>query len=228
MIYTGKREKTGFIVLTCEDNGKRRADGVEVLPVLPMWTNDVRTWTTEYGVRQLTLDVFLDYFDEWPTSVDLQRKESGIRAWMPHLAYTTRMAQIVELNQTYHGDHRNYWELTTAQLKLWLDDWSLENHAKWAKAKYGNTYIGEPYDQWEARLLQVYKDLQMETELGLVWKWKGYVCGYQPYHLAVLWLRDRYSKMFEHIRPISIGETMESLRMASMTMVIPDPDDWEF
>lgn len=69
--------------------------------------------------------------------------------------------------------------------------------------------------------------MEIDVPLSEVWVWKAYLCGYQLYHAAHLWLRDRYHTLFTFVRPTA-GQKVEELRLKAMTMVIPEPDHWEF
>lgn len=189
------------------------------LPLCERWSG-AHSWDNEYGVRQLALDLMLDFFGESPTIVQLQAKEDGTAAWFPHLAYFGELVKLVTTPTITH------WELSRGQLTAWFEDWALSTHRTFSLAKYGPSYVGEPFAAWERRLATMLgqNGARSLPEIGVTraWSWKAYLAGYIPAHVAYLWACEQNLALRRRLYP----DTPMSVQTVWDT--VPNPEDYPF
>jgi hypothetical protein len=168
-------------------------------------------------VRQLSLDLLIDYFNEVP--YDLQLKDKGSLAWLPHLGYYGRIAPM------FFGGCDS-WVMPHAHIDDWVRSWAIGNHRKFAQVKYGDSYIGETYDEWRQRLADLFKDHGAPSlrAAGVtdIWAWRAYLSGYQATHIAYVWACDKIKELRLLIYPDL------PTNLSNVWSEIPTDDDKEF
>jgi hypothetical protein len=173
-------------------------------------------------LRQLTLDLLIDYFEEKPTRSDLQLKDKGFMAWLPHLGYFSRISPMF-----LRMEENAVWELPQAHIHDWVESWAIGNHRKFAKAKYGDSYAGESFDDWTQRLETLFADHGAPTleNAGVtrVWAWRAYLSGYQATHIAYVWACSKIKELRQVIYP-----GLPATKLETVWSVIPTANDEAF
>ena len=204
--YHGYLEPGGTPYVRVEGETLRNEDheDVELAPqglAMYVFYGPTHDWSTETGLRQLALDIMIDYFGETPNVIELRRREHDVAAWMPHLAYFSQLSPLVRSEQ---------WVITHSQVHEWVGDWISDEHTRRALSRYEGVYTPMPYALWSDLLDTLIVEqhiLELRVELAThAYRVKTYIAGYHPWDLVLRWVREHLTAVEHPRRPAAIED----------------------
>lgn len=107
------------------------------LAMFPVHTNSWN-WSTEQGLRQVALDLMIDFFDEKPL---LGTDVKSLAAYWPSQFYVGPLNMI-------HLPVASRWVITKAQITSWFDDWSIRTHRHFAEQQHAIFLKAPSFEAW--------------------------------------------------------------------------------